>query len=73
MSCDMQLWHSGIFRFKWVCNELFREDLFIERMGVFVYNQESYKRELENARVASLDGGKAKIYDWKDVPFQNFI
>ncbi|BCU67871.1 hypothetical protein HS7_13080 [Sulfolobales archaeon HS-7] len=55
---------GGILHTKYVCDELFREDIFIEKMGVFVNIPE--KRGLpshDNTRVAVIDRSEIKIYD----------
>ncbi|BCU68038.1 hypothetical protein HS7_14750 [Sulfolobales archaeon HS-7] len=53
----------GLFHVKYYCDELFREDIIIEKMGVYVNIPESHKTTHDNTRVALIDRRGIHIYD----------
>ncbi|BCU68037.1 hypothetical protein HS7_14740 [Sulfolobales archaeon HS-7] len=58
---------SGFFEVTWHCDELFREDIIIEKMGVYVNIPESYRKRHNNNRVAFINSRGVHIYDEDNV------
>ncbi|AWR98628.2 hypothetical protein [Metallosphaera hakonensis] len=54
---------TGLLTVRWECDQLFREDIFIEKLGVLVNIPVPHRTSHHNTRVALIDKWGVNIYD----------